>query len=342
MRRVKRALITIGVCALAVIAGTGIWVSGFLSAPLNISGDDYLFEISRGSSMRSVSAKLADDGVLRHPRIFALLAQLSGKASKIQAGEYALTPDVTPGQLLDLLVDGRVKLHSLTVVEGWTVADFLNAIERHPAIRQTLAINAPIDLVDALGIDYDHPEGLFFPETYRFARGTTDEEILRNAYDLMQTELAAAWAERQIGLIIEDPYEALIMASIVERESALDSERPEVAGVFVRRLQKGMRLQTDPTVIYGLGDAFDGNLTRRHLAEDNPYNTYVRKGLPPTPIALPGRSALRATVNPAPGDTLYFVATGRDDGSHYFTSTLEEHNEAVARYLAHLRQERRK
>ena len=194
-----------------------------------------------------------------------------------------------------------------------------------------------MDLVTAIELDYAHPEGLFFPDTYRFPRGTTDAELLRRAYDLMQERLAEIWSDRRPELILKDPYEALILASIVERETALASERSEVAGVFVRRLEKGMRLQTDPTVIYGLGPAFTGNLTRKHLESDSPYNTYTRQGLPPTPIALPSEAALRAVVNPAPGDALYFVATGRPDGSHYFTATLSEHNAAVSRYLDYLR-----
>jgi UPF0755 protein len=342
MRRMRRGLMVISACALAAVAIAGFWVGGFLSTPLNIDGDEYILDVAKGSTLRSVTNTLATDDVLLYPRLLSLLGRLSGKAEKIQAGEYRLTSEISTGELLNLLVDGRVRLHSLTIIEGWTVADLLEAIERHPALTKTLVIKAPMDLIESIDMEYDHPEGLFFPETYRFPRGTTDRELLQNAHDLMRENLANAWAERQPGIILKDPYEALILASIVERESALDSERPEIAGVFVRRLQKNMRLQTDPTVIYGLGASFDGNLTRRHLAEDNPYNTYVRKGLPPTPIALPGNSALRAAVNPAPGDSLYFVATGKNDGSHYFTATLEEHNKAVARYLAYMRQERRK
>lgn len=321
-------------------AGIGLWVNAFLSEPLQLSGDEYRLDVIKGSSLRSVAVALADDGLLRHPRIFALIGRISGKAERIQAGEYALTPEVTPGSLLDQMVDGRVKLHSLTIVEGWTVSDLLGAIRRHPALEQTLEIETPVDLIDLLDLKYEHPEGVFFPDTYKFPRGTTDAELLGRAYDLMQVHLARAWENRRPGLVLTDPYQALIMASIVERESALASERPEIAGVFLRRLEKNMRLQTDPTVIYGLGSSFDGNLTRDHLETDNPYNTYKRKGLPPTPIALPSQSALAAAVNPSPGESLYFVATGRSDGSHYFTATLEEHNAAVARYLAYLRKEK--
>jgi UPF0755 protein len=217
----------------------------------------------------------------------------------------------------------------------------LAALADHEQIAQTLSVSTPEELAVALGLDYPNAEGWFFPDTYRFPRGTTDVEVLRVAHELMQRKLAEAWATRAADTTLADPYDALILASIVERESALASERPQVAGVFLRRLERNMRLQTDPTVIYGLGDEFDGNLTREHLATDTPYNTYVRKGLPPTPIALPGEGALHAAVHPDDGDTLYFVATGQDDGSHVFTATLEEHNAAVQRYLAELRRRKR-
>lgn len=335
MNRPVRLLIVV---ALVALVGTGIWFNQYLISPLQISGTAYRLDVEKGSSLRSVARVLANDGVLLYPQVFALFGRLSGKAGRIQAGEYELTPGLTPETLLDRLVEGRVKLYAFTVVEGWTVTDLLNATRLHPALTRTLDLETPTELVGALRLDYEHPEGLFFPDTYKFPRGTTDRELLNRAYALMQRHLADAWENRQGGLILNDPYEALIMASIIERESALESERPEVAGVLTRRLRKGMRLQADPTVIYGLGPSFDGNLTRKHLETDGPYNTYARKGLPPTPIALPGQSALRAAVNPAPGDTLYFVATGRKDGSHYFTATLEEHNEAVARYLAFLRE----
>ena len=338
----RRLLLAAGV-ALGLLVACVIWARAYQGQPLHLPADVYVLDVVKGSSLKAVARQLGDDGVLQYPRAFELLGRLSRKAERIQAGEYELTTGVTPGSLLDQLVNGRVKLHALTVVEGWTVSDLLAAIVRHTAIRHTLDIDTATELVDVLELDYAHPEGLFFPETYWFARGTTDKELLLRAYDLMQDRLAEAWANRQVRQTgLNSPYEALIMASIVERESALDSERREVAGVFVRRLEKGMRLQTDPTVIYGIGPSFDGNLTRRHLAEDTPYNTYVRKGLPPTPIALPSQSALSAAVSPLPGDSLYFVATGREDGSHYFTATLEEHNEAVRRYLAYLRQARRK
>ncbi len=330
--------ITLGV---VVVAGAiAWWLDRSLHEPLALPEDGYALEVTRGMSLTSVAGRLADAGVLRRPRLLSWYGRLTGRAASIQAGEYEIAPGTTAASLLQQLVDGRVRLHTLTIVEGWTVRDLLPALAAHPALLRTLTAETPEELAAALELDHPHAEGWFFPDTYRFPRGTTDAELLGVAHDLMRQKLADAWATRAIGTTLKNPYEALILASIVERESALDSERSQVAGVFVRRLERGMRLQTDPTVIYGLGTAFDGNLTRRHLETDTPYNTYVRGGLPPTPIALPGETALRAAVNPDDGSALYFVATGKDDGSHVFTDTLEEHNAAVQRYLAELRRRR--
>lgn len=332
-----RRLSLILVLVLIAAGGAAAWANWILNEPMKLADDSHLLDVAKGRSLTSVTNELDELGILEFPRVLTAYARLSGLASSIQAGEYELKAGTTPIQLLEQLVAGRVKLHAFTIVEGWTVTELLDAIGRHPAIRQSLDLDEPADLVAVLGIDYAHPEGLFFPDTYRFPRGTTDVDLLRRAHDLMQEHLAEAWGDRQPDLILNDPYEALILASIVERETAMESERPEIAGVFIRRLRKGMRLQTDPTVIYGLGAAFTGNLTRKHLETDSPYNTYTRYGLPPTPIAMPGLNALRAAVNPAPGDSLYFVATGRADGSHYFTASLSEHNAAVAKYLQYLR-----
>lgn len=333
MKRVAQA----GVVLLAAAAGGVWWFSGALYEPLNLPESGYTLEISRGNSLRSVAGQLSDAGILRHPRVLSWYGRVTGTAGRVQAGEYELQPGTTAASLLQQLVDGRVRLHALTILEGWTVRELLVALADHAALEHTLEVSSPEQLASVLELDYPHAEGWFFPDTYRFPRGTTDVELLRVAHGLMQQKLSEAWAARAIGTGLADPYEALILASIVERESAVESERPTIAGVFTRRLERGMRLQTDPTVIYGLGAAFDGNLTRRHLVTDSPYNTYVRKGLPPTPISMPGEQALHAAVNPDDGDALYFVATGRGDGSHVFTATLEEHNAAVARYLAELR-----
>jgi len=332
-----RKTLQAGVVLLAAGVGAIWWFNGALHEPLRLPEAGYTLEVARGSSLRSVAGQLTDADILRHPRVLSWYGRLTGQAERVQAGEYDLQPGTTGASLLRQLVDGRVSLHSLTILEGWTVHELLAALAGHAAIAQTLEAGSPEQLARDLELDYPHAEGWFFPDTYRFPRGTTDVELLRVAHDLMKQKLADAWATRAIGTGLANPYEALILASIVERESALASERPQVAGVFIRRLERGMRLQTDPTVIYGLGAEFDGNLTRRHLEADSPYNTYVRKGLPPTPISLPGESALLAAVNPDAGSAVYFVATGRGDGSHVFTETLDEHNAAVARYLAELR-----
>ena len=338
MRSAPMALLILGLAGAA-----GVWWFNYvIHAAMPVVEEGYTLEVERGTSLRLLAAQLNDAGIMPYPRAFSAYGRLTGQAARIQAGEYELDPGTTPAALLQQLVQGRVRLHALTILEGWTVRELLAAVAQHPAIRQTLKVESPADLATALELEAPHAEGWFFPETYRFPRGTSDAQFLHTAHDLMRRKLAEAWAQRAVGTGLKDPYEALILASIVERESALDSERPMIAGVFIRRLQKGMRLQTDPTVIYGLGATFDGNLTRKHLKTDTPYNTYTRRGLPPTPISLPGEAALLAAVNPDSGETLYFVASGRGDGSHVFTTTLDEHNAAVAEYLAELRRRKRK
>jgi len=243
--------------------------------------------------------------------------------------------------VLDQFVAGDVKLYAFTILEGWTTRELMAALAGQPAITHTLADLSPEQQRAALGLEAPHLEGQFFPDTYLVPRGTADVVILQQAAALMESQLSRSWTNRAVGLPLKSPHELLILASIVERETAVDAERPQVAGVFMRRLQKNMRLQTDPTVIYGLGDSFDGNLTRKHLETDGPYNTYKRGGLPPTPIGMPGAASLDAAAHPDDGDSLYFVATGEADGSHVFSRTLEEHNAAVAAYIAKLRQARR-
>jgi UPF0755 protein len=230
-----------------------------------------------------------------------------------------------------------VVLETLTVVEGWTFADMRRVLEAHPQLKQTLRGKETADIMAAIGHAGEHPEGRFFPDTYRFAAGTTDRELYSLAYRKMAEALDAAWNNRAAGLPIQNAYEALTLASIVEKETGLASERPRIAGVFVTRLKRNMRLQTDPTVIYGIGPSYDGNIRERDLRTDTPYNTYTRGGLPPTPIALPSREALEAVTHPQETGDIFFVATGNGDGSHVFSATLEEHNAAVARYLAKLR-----
>ena len=241
-----------------------------------------------------------------------------------------MTPSLKPDDLLALLVSGKSVGYSLTLVEGWNIRQVRAAVAGHEALKQTLEGVDDVQLMELLGLPGEHPEGRFFPDTYRFTRGMRDLDFLRRAQRKMDRELAAAWAEKSEDAPLKSPYEALILASIVEKETGQADERPRIAGVFARRLRKGMKLQTDPTVIYGMGERFDGNIRRRDLREDTPYNTYVHAGLPPTPIAMPGREALLAAVNPAPGKAIYFVAKG--DGSHAFSATLAEHNAAVRKY----------
>ena len=312
----------------------------FLDSPLILPAGGLTYEIAPGTAFAAVSNDLGRRGVISHPRMFRWYARLTGDASRIHAGEYRIEAGITPPQLLERFVSGDVQLYSFTIVEGWTYRELLAGLRRHDAVVQTVEPNEWTELIELLGAEATHPEGLFLPETYRFPKGTPDVEILRRSYEMMARTLEDEWDRRAPDLPLSTPYEALILASIIERETAREDEREKIAGVFVRRLQKGMRLQTDPTVIYGIGPDFDGNLTRRHLQTSTPYNTYTMAGLPPTPIALPGRAAIRAALNPAPGAELYFVATGLPDGSHRFSATKAEHDAAVAAYLARLRESR--
>jgi len=256
---------------------------------------------------------------------------------QVKTGRYDIPAGASPAEILRQLAEGRVVLEALTVVEGWTFADMRKVVEAHPQIKVTLRGKDVAEFMTAIGHPGEHPEGRFFPDTYRFAAGTTDRDLFVLAYRKMSEALDSAWATHAEGLPIKSAYEALILASIVEKETGLASERPRIAGVFVTRLKRNMRLQTDPTVIYGIGPSYDGNIRERDLRTDTPYNTYTRAGLPPTPIALPSREALEAVAHPVESGDIFFVATGNGDGSHVFSATLEEHNAAVARYLARLR-----
>jgi UPF0755 protein len=312
------------------VSATGILSWRALNSPMEIPSTGARLDIPQGTPLAGVTDDLARRAILNTPRLLTFYARLSGDATRIHAGEYQIAPETSPRQLLRQLVDGDVVLHTLTVVEGRRFDEFLTALREHPAI---IPSNDSADVImRKLGADGVHPEGQFYPDTYSFPRGTTDLEVLRQAHQALNDALTTAWEQRQTGAL-KNAYEALVLASIIEKETALSSERRRIAGVFSRRLQRGMRLQTDPTVIYGLGDRFDGNLRRVDLDTDTPYNTYTRAGLPPTPIALPGGAALRAAVAPDDGETLYFVATGDPDGSHYFSTSLAEHNQAVTRYL---------
>ncbi len=289
-----------------------------------------LFEIQPRESLDSVAQRLQLRGLVEKGWWLKLLAFERGLAGKIKAGEYELEPGTTLEGLLNLFVSGKVKQHKITLVEGWTIRQVLAALQSHPAVQSTLE-GVPLEnLLAELGLPPAHPEGKFFPDTYFFVRGTQDREILRRAYLRMQQILAEEWKQRAPDLPFRTACEALILASIVEKETGQVEERPRIAGVFVRRLQKNMRLQSDPTVIYGMGEAYQGDIRSQDLHADTPYNTYVHAGLPPTPIALPGRAAIHAALHPSGGDELYFV--GKGDGSHEFSVTLKEHNQKVDRY----------
>lgn len=300
----------------------------YLRAPIAAKKTQFEVEIERGASLTRISQQLHMAGVITQPLYFQLWARIKKQTSQLKPGEYIFNETYTPRRILDAIVAGQVKKYQITIVEGKRLQDFLAGLQAHPKITQT--VTDLEQLKTKLNIPQQHLEGLFFPDTYTFAAGTTDIELLRQSYQLMQTHLASTWQTRSSEVHLKTPYEALILASIVEKETSLASERARIAGVFLARLTKGMRLQTDPTVIYGLGDEFDGNLQRKHLRQDNPYNTYVRHGLPPSPIALVSKAALAAVMQPEITGELYFVA--KQDGSHYFSKTYREHTEAVRKY----------
>ncbi|MDE2348797.1 MAG: endolytic transglycosylase MltG [Gammaproteobacteria bacterium] len=333
----KRAAAALGSIALLV---AGAWLvlrheSALLDRPLGLSAPT-VYRVPPGASLARVAADLHRRGWLVAPHAWVMLARWRGEAGSLRAGEYELRPGLDARGLLGMLVRGEVLLHSFTIVDGWRVADLLAAMRRDPDIVKTLAAE-PADLMAAFGERGLSPEGQFLPETYKFALGTTDVELLREAHRALAQVLDAAWKSRSPGLPIATEEQLLIVASIVEKESALPEERRKIAGLYLHRLQIGMRLQADPTVIYGLGERYQGRLHTIDLRTDGPYNTYTRSGLPPTPIALPGAAAIRASANPEQTDALYFVASGNGDGSHVFSATLAAQNAAVRAYLRQLR-----
>jgi UPF0755 protein len=296
--------------------------------------------VKPGATVRGVLAELESLGALADRRAVELYLRVEGWP-RVRTGRYEIPARATPEEIIGQLAAGRVVLETLTVIEGWTFADMRRAVEQHPQVRATLRGQDVATLMEAIGHAGEHPEGRFFPDTYRFAAGTSDRELYSLAYRKLAEALDAAWQSRAAALPLANAYEALTLASIVEKETGLASERPRIAGVFITRLRRNMRLQTDPTVIYGLGASYDGNIRERDLRTDTPYNTYTRAGLPPTPIALPSREAIEAATRPQETGDIFFVATGIGDGSHVFSATLEEHNAAVQRYLARLRSNRR-
>ncbi|VAW84168.1 FIG004453: protein YceG like [hydrothermal vent metagenome] len=286
--------------------------------------------IHPGTGLNELADALHQNKIIYQPAYFKLLARWQGYATKIQAGEYLVTTGMTAEDLLKKLVNGKVVQHAFTIIEGWTFKQLRIFLSENKNIIPTINTLTDAEIMTALGHEGEHPEGRFNPDTYHFPGGTTDLKFLARAFKETENYLEKAWEQRDKNLPLKTPYEALILASIVERETAVVNERAQIAGVFVRRLNKNMRLQTDPTVIYGMGDRYNGNITRADLKRDTPYNTYTRKGLPPTPIALASKQAIDAVLHPKDGKSLYFVAMG--DGRHYFSSTLKEHNKAVREY----------
>lgn len=318
------------VAALGIFAGYHYWQSR-LEAPLAVA-EPTLYEVPGGAGFHRVVSDLTGRGIIKDGWAYRLLVRLEPEAvPALRPGEYRLTPGMTGRELLGLLDRHERVTYPLTVPEGWTFAQMRAALDAAEKLDHRTAGLSDAEVMARLGREGQHPEGRFFPDTYRYHKGMTDLAILRQAMARMDRILADVWAQRADGLPLADPDEALILASLIERETGVAGERRRIAGVFTRRLERGMRLQTDPTVIYGMGERFDGNITRADLREATPYNTYVIDGLPPTPIALPGRASLEAAVDPAEGEALYFVARG--DGSHHFSRTLREHNNAVNRYI---------
>jgi len=317
--------------ASATIAGLlagFLFLSWSLSQPLQHSADPYV--IAQGSGIGRVARDLTERGIIKEPYSLIAWSYIKGTTREIHAGEYTFATATTLRELHQQIVAGRVKRYTVTIVEGWTFRKMLKALANTPKLRITLAEDTAEGIMKKLGQPQEPAEGQFFPDTYTYVAGTTDLDILRQARERMADHLSAVWALRAEGIAVDSPKQALILASIIEKETAVPAERTLISGVFHNRLRLGMRLQTDPTVIYGLGESYKGNLTRTHLRTDTAYNTYTRAGLPPTPIALPGRGSLEAAVRPDNTRALYFVA--RSDGTHVFSETLQEHNQAVIKY----------
>jgi UPF0755 protein len=315
--------------ALAIVGGGYVFYRTWLDRPLPVA-EEILIDVAPGEVLGGLAARLAGAGLLDHPQLFVLFGRSTGLAQRIQAGEYRIAPGLTPRNLLDDLVAGRVVRYEVRIVEGVTLEQALGVLRNAPKLNDDLEGATAATLLTRLGLGDGPGEGLFFPDTYHYTKGTRASVVLRTAHARMQGVLATAWAERDDGLPYASPYDALIIASLIEKETGTEADRDKVSRVFASRLALGMRLQSDPTVIYGLGADFDGDLKRIHLDTDGPYNTYRRGGLPPTPIALPGAASIRAAMHPAPGDYLYFVARG--DGSSEFSASHEEHRAAVRRY----------
>ena len=322
-----KTLFALVVLAVAAVAGYGAW---YLGSPVTIRQYPVEVEIPRGAGFRAAVEQLEKSGVAMRRYEFEVLARSMDKVRDIKAGSYEIAAPVTPIQLLQKLTRGDVSQAEVRLIEGWTFAQFRAALDASPDLRHDTKGLDEAQILERLRVAEKHPEGLFFPDTYLFGKGSSDLAVLRRSYRALQRHLKEEWEARDARVPYRTPYEALIMASIIEKETGQAGERDLIGGVLVNRLRIGMRLQVDPTIIYGLGATFDGNLKRNHLAEDGPYNTYTRAGLPPTPIAMPGLASLRAAMRPGKTDAMYYVS--KNDGSSHFSRTLEEHNRAVTRY----------
>lgn len=304
-----------------------IYFKDYANKPLSQTGEEVLFVVEPGMHFKQITQKLVEKGLVKETLPWEIFGRLSGASSSIKAGEYSLKANLSPVQLLNMFIKGKTVQHSLTIIEGWTFKELWDHVLKHKKIKQTA--NSSEELLEMLGIQ-THPEGRFYPDTYNFPAGTSNVEFFRRAYKHMGKVLDEEWANRPEETPLQTPEEALILASIIEKETSVDSERELVAAVFITRLKKGMRLQTDPTVIYGMGDAYTGNIQRKDLKTDTPYNTYVHKGLTPTPIAMPSRASIAAALHPADSEVLFFVSKG--DGTHHFSKTYDEHRKAVIKY----------
>ncbi|MES2538813.1 MAG: endolytic transglycosylase MltG [Pseudomonadota bacterium] len=323
----KKLFVTIIVLAITAVGAVLFWAT----QPIIGAGQPVIaFTIKPGSGVRASMEQIASAGVPLNPILMEILARSSGKSGRIKAGSYELEPGATPNRLLNQLVRGQFAQHSLVIIEGWTFTQMRKAVAEHKALKHDTVNLSEQELMARVAPGYTRAEGLFFPDTYLFAKGSSDLQVYKQAHALLLKNLNDGWLRRDASVPYKTPYEALIMASIVEKETGLESERTMIAGVFVNRLKIGMLLQTDPTVIYGMGAQYQGDIRKRDLLTDTPYNTYTRAGLPPTPIALPGINALAAALNPAKTDALYFVSKG--NGSSHFSSNLNEHNQAVNKF----------
>jgi UPF0755 protein len=323
---IKKLLFFVTVLALAGATWFGYWAC----KPITQAGEPIPFTIEPGSSGVGAMRQIAAAGVPVDPQMLSLLGRVTRKGSNIKAGAYELKPGASPMDLLDQLVRGEFAQESVRIIEGWTFRQMRAAIEASPALRHDTKDLSDSELMARIAPQYKQPEGLFFPDTYLFAKGASDLQVYKQAHAMMMSHLNAAWEKRDPGLPYKTPYDALIMASIIEKETGSKAERGMIAGVFVNRLKMGMMLQTDPAVIYGIGERFDGDIRKKDLQTDTPYNTYMRAGLPPTPIALPGVQSLAAALSPARTDALYFVSRG--DGTSHFSGNLSDHNKAVNQY----------